>query len=191
VNVTSSACAAPLTVNELTEYWLNECAPDRELAIEEHLLGCRVCSGRLQDIVALADGVKNIVRRGGVGAIVTSTFVGRLKDAGVRVREYRLEPGGSVLCTIAPEDDLNVAYLAAPLEGVSRLDLVLHDPAADRSLRLEDIPFNPAAGGVVVAPEAAGLRRLGNATQRMQLIAVQASGESVLGSYTFIHSPYR
>ena len=33
--------------------------------------------------------------------VVSEPFVEAMKQAGLRLREYRLEPGGSVNCTIA------------------------------------------------------------------------------------------
>lgn len=42
----------------------------------------------------------------------------------MRIREYRLPPNGSVNCTVAPDDELLVTRLEAPLEGVERLDAV-------------------------------------------------------------------
>jgi hypothetical protein len=185
------ACTAPLTLAELIEYWLDEAAPDRAEAIEAHLIGCGSCSDRLQDIVALADGMKRIVRTGGVGVFMTKAFVQRLKRAGLRVREYRLQPSDAVSCTIGPTDDWTVAHLSAPLRGVGRLDAVLQDPNAPGPIRFENVPFDESAGEIVFAPDSAGLRSLGVVTQRMRLVAVDEAGERVLGDYTFNHSPYR
>jgi hypothetical protein len=187
----SGGCTAPVTFGQLAEYWLDDLAPDRQHEIEEHLLGCGACSSRLSAMVNLADGVKAIVRAGGVGLVMTTAFVRRLQQAGARVREYQLQPGGSVFCTVAPEDDLVVAHLAASLSGIGRLDVLVHDTEVGHTLRLEDIPFDTAAGEVVLAPNLRELRQRGVSTQRMQLVAVAESGETVLGDYTFNHSPYR
>jgi hypothetical protein len=70
----------------------------------------------------------------------------------MRVRAYRLQPGGGVNCTIAPEDDLVIAHLHTPLTGVRRLDLVLDDVKSGAHWRAEDVAFDPAADEVVMAP---------------------------------------
>ena len=75
----------------------------------------------------LGDGIQQVTRAGDVHAVLTAAFIRRLQQSGVRVREYRLQPGGSVNCTVAPEDDLVVAHLHAPLGDVERLDLLLDD----------------------------------------------------------------
>lgn len=181
----------PLSTGELTDYWLGECSPEIESSIDEHLLACDLCSRRMGELANLAQGVGMLARTCAGGAVVTASFVSRLKAQGVRVREYRLAPSGSVFCTITPEEDLAVAYLSAQLEGVNRLDLALYGPVENAVHRLTDIPFNAAAGEVVIAPDAAYLRTLDIVTQTMELIAVESSGsERSIGHYTFNHSPH-
>jgi hypothetical protein len=56
--------------------------------------------------------------------------------------------------------------------------------------RLEDVPFDPAAGEVLTLPLApAELRKMPAHTARTRLVAVEETGERELGEYTFAHSP--
>jgi hypothetical protein len=55
--------------------------------------------------------------------------------------------------------------------------------------RFEDVPFDAAAGEVLVLPAPAALKRHGAFTQHMRLLAVEDAGERVLGEYTFVHTP--
>jgi hypothetical protein len=180
--------ATPLTT--LLGYWLGELDATRESALEEHLFECDQCHSRLRQLVDLGRDIRGTVRTGEIGIILTAPFVARLKETGLQVREYRLPPGGSVNCTIAPEDDLVVAHLHAPLDGIHRLDLVGRDETAGTDWRIEDIAFAPDAGNVAVATDTAMLRRLSFATIKMELRAVEAAQERVVGSYTFNHSPH-
>jgi hypothetical protein len=107
----------------------------------------------------------------------------------MRVREYRIEPGGSVNCTVAPSDDLVVTHLGAPLQEVQRLDLIFEGEGWRQ--RLQDIAFDPLSGEVVFAPSVAELRKMGVSTNRAHLVAVGPDAERVIGQYTFNHSPYR
>src|SRR5215475_366682 len=75
-------------------------------------------------LVALASGVRAAVKNGKVSMVVPAPFVEAMKQAGLRLREYRLDPGGSVNCTISADDDAVVSRLRAPLAGVKRVDLV-------------------------------------------------------------------
>lgn len=184
-------CASAIAAGEWLGYWLGELDATREAVLEEHLFDCRACGDVLEKFAALGDAVRALVAGGDAAAIVPPEFVVRLKAAGLRVSEYQLAPQGSVQCTIAPHDDLVVAHLSAPLEDVQRLDVVIHEVEADRTLRLNDVAFNAANREVVLLPKARDLRQIDVATQRVELIAVSAAGDRVIGEYVFNHSAYR
>jgi hypothetical protein len=188
--VTPSRCSAPLALAELLEYWLDDLPDGSASDVEAHVFGCGDCSGRLESIAALGDGIRQIVNTGGVVAVFPPVFLGRLKQAGVQVREYRMGPNEGVYCTIAPQDDLVAAHLRVPLEDVRRLDVLMHDPAAEQTRRLADVPFDPAAGEIVLAPRSEDLRHLGKVVQRVELVAVEDGAERMLGAYTFNHTPW-
>jgi hypothetical protein len=183
-------CESHTPLMTLLEYWLGELDAARESPLEEHLFACSECHARLRQLVDLGREIRDTVCSGEIGMILTPSFVSRLQQSGLQVREYRLQPGGSVNCTIAPEDDLVIAYLQAPLGGVKRLDLVGHDITAGVDWRIEDIAFGPDSGDVAVATDTAALRRLAHATLRMELRAVDGAQERLVASYTFNHSPH-
>ena len=182
-----SPCTERTPTSTLLDYWFGE-APADEAAVEEHLMGCRYCSSRLRALVQLGDGIRQTARAGRVHAVLSPAFVEELRADGLRLREYRLQPGGSVACTVTPEDDLVVSHLHAPLHGVQRLDLVLEDLATGTSLRMPDLAFDPSQDEVAIAPNTAALRALQASTHRMRLIAVHGDSERELGAYTFHHS---
>jgi hypothetical protein len=182
-------CTTPIDVETLVAYWLGEVPEPREAALEEHLFACAGCSQRLETLAALAAGVRAAVADGRVSLVVSAPFVEAMKHAGLKLREYRLDPGGSVNCTIAPADDAVVSRIRAPLAGVKRLDLVrLHDGQAAEA-RITDVPFDAETGEVLVIPSAAWLKTMPAFTMRMRLIDVGERGERPLGEYTFHHSP--
>lgn len=189
--MSTPGCSAPLTLERLLEYLHDELDAGSEQKIDEHLFACDRCSWLLREILALADGVRRIVSSGGVDAVLTGSFLERLKSSGVRIREYQLAESAEVLCTITPDDDLVIARLHAPLGDVERLDVLVQNPEGDVPDRLKDVPFDSAAGEVVLAPQSAALRSLGDAVQQVQLVAVDDTGERLLGTYTFNHSPHR
>lgn len=188
--MTRSTCTAPIGIATLAEYWLGELDAAAEARAEEHLLGCDECSRELEGLAALANGTRQLVRQGAVHAVVSDAFVRRLAGQGLRVREYSVPHNGSVNCTIAPEDDVVVARLQTPLQGVERLDIVESSVEGEDRTRLSDIPFNAMSGEVVFTPSADELRALPASTSRLRLVAVDASGERVIGEYTFNHTPY-
>ena len=183
----AQTCSAPTPFTNLVEYWFGELAQDEEERIEEHLLGCTRCSGQLGNLAALGAGIRSAFRGGRSSAVVSPGFLVEMKQHGLRLREYRVPPGGSVNCTITAADDAVVGRLQAALTDASRVDLVLlHEPGAGR---LPDIPFDPAKGEVLFCPSAAGLKQMPAHTQVIRLLAVDATGERPLADYTFVHTP--
>lgn len=188
--MTQPGCASPVPLATLLEYWLGELDEAREDQLDEHLLGCGHCSANLQRLVDLAGGVHAAVRTGAVGAVLTDTFVKRLAAQGLRLREYRVPHNGSVNCTVAPEDDLLIARLDAPLAGVERLDVERVGGGGERLEYLRDVPFDAAAGEVILSERMERLRALPASTLRIRLLAVAPSGERLVGEYTFHHTPW-
>jgi hypothetical protein len=181
-------CKNPIDFETLVAYWLGEVAEKREVTLEEHLFACAHCSKRLEELAALAAGVRATVEDGKVSLVVSGRFVEAMKQAGLRLREYQLDPGGSVNCTIRTDDDAVISRLRAPLAGVKRLDLV-RVRAGQPEARVADLPFDADTGEVFVIPSAAWLKTMPAFTMRMRLIDVSEKGEAPIGEYTFNHSP--
>lgn len=182
-------CQRPLGLDELVHYWFDEGPPSETEPVEQHLMECEACSGRLRALVQLGEGVRRVARQGGVQVVVTPSFLDTVARGGLRVRQYRVSPGESVACTVAPEDDLLVSRLQADLGGVSRLDIVSDWEGRER--RIEDAPVDPNAAEVILAQAMPALRALGPAVIRIRLLAQDPSGERLLGQYTFAHTPTR
>jgi hypothetical protein len=187
-----SDAAGHLSVDALLDYWLHDLAPAAAVdAVDEHLMQCPACGQVLDELIALGDGVRAAFRAGAVSAVTTADFVQRLASQGMRVREYRLPVNGSVNCTVAPDDDLLVSYLEAPLEGVQRLDAVTEwslEPGVEH--RLEDVPFDPQAGEVLYLPKIAAVKELPENTLRVRLLAVESGKAREIGRYAFFHRPW-
>jgi len=184
------SCSSPLDWPTLLAYWLGEQDPAAEARTEEHYLGCETCSRRLEELASLAQGVRAVMQTGAFNAVLTEHVVQLQKERGQQVRTYHVPRNGSVNCTIAPEDDLVVAHLEAPLADIARLDLVFIGPDGAFELRREDIPFVPESGNVLVATSTAILRTLPASTLRVRLLSVDDHDQRVIGDYTFNHTPY-
>lgn len=184
-------CKEPIALERLVAYRLGELPAAEEEAVEAHFLGCAHCSGRLEWLAALSDGVRTVVRAGRLGMVVSAAFLEALKAAGLRLREYSVGDGGQVNCTMTVEDDAVVSRLRAPLGGAARIDIVQRVRAGGEDwpeIRLEDVPFDPASGEVLVVHPAA-LRAMPAHVAVTQLVAVGDGGETPIGEYRFEHTP--
>lgn len=175
----------------LLDYWLHDGDAAATDAVDAHLMACDACGRRLDELVALGDGVKAALRTGAITAVASDGFVRRLAGEGLRVREYHLQPGGSANCSVAPDDDLLVSRLDAALEGVERVDVLTRlslEPVVEH--RLEDVPFDPRQGGVLIVQKLAAVRALPAHTADVTLLAVAPEGTRELARYTFVHRPW-
>jgi hypothetical protein len=186
--MTRGECTAPLSPPELTEYWLGELGEAREHALEEHLFACAACSERLRALVDLGAAIRRSFVDGWLSIVLPEAFVRRIKDAGFRVREYDLAAGGSVNCTVTPDDDFVVSYLRAPLRGVRRLDVLIDDETSGKH-RANDVAFDASAEALVTVTSTAYLKTLKRSRQRVRLVAVDGAEERVVADYTFNHYP--
>jgi anti-sigma factor RsiW len=190
--MTATQCEHPIGFEALVAYWLGELTAAGEAPVEEHLFGCAACTERLEQLAALAFGVRAVVRDGALQAVISQAFLEQMQRSGMRVREYRLAPGARVACTIGAADDAVASRLQVALAGVSRVDAEQRIELPDgrvRQWRLEDVPFDPAAGELISLPSAAALRKMPAHTFRVRLLAVDAAGDRSLGEYTFAHTP--
>ena len=184
-----SSCSTPLADDLVLDWWIGELGSAEARRVERHLLSCGSCSARAELLPAVAEGVRGLVREGRLPAVLSAIVVERLQLEGRRIREYRVAPGGGVQCTVGPEDDVVLARLSARFEGVTRVDLVSRvDDGPEQ--RDADLPFDPAAGELIVAPPTDVLRARPASVERMRLVSVEPQGERLLGEYTFDHSPW-
>jgi hypothetical protein len=186
-----SAASNHPSSDTLLDYWLHDTDPAATEALEEHLMQCDACGQALEGLIALGDAVRAAFRAGAVSGTTSDAFLQRVVSQGLQVREYRLPHNGSVNCTVAPEDELLVARLETPLQGVERLDaLVQHSLEPVVQHRLQDVPFDPQAGEVLYIPKLDEVRRLPAHTLQVTLLSVESGGTHELGRYVFRHRPW-
>jgi hypothetical protein len=173
----------------LADYWLEELLSSDEEQVEEHLFSCAECSAELQGLVELIEAIRELTRKGAVAVIMSDPFLERLRGEGLHLRQYRVDPGAKVACTITDQDDLVISRLAADLTGAKRVDIAHCDAEGKEQGRVRDVPLTRAGREIVFAQSSPALRALGKERIRMRLIAVDESEERVLGEYTFDHAP--
>ncbi len=182
-------CSSPIDFALLADYWSAHLDSGEESNLEEHLFACADCSGRLEIVAQLADGIRALVRSGALFMTVNPGLIEQARREGLRVRAYALDPGAQVDCTITLEDDLLIGRLAAKLSGASRLDLSLCDLDGQEFLRLADIPFLADSGEVIWQHSSVFAKAAPSGAMRARLYSVAATGEqSLLGEYTFHHT---
>lgn len=184
-----ATCSNPIEATVLADYWLAALPEAEEEAVEQHLFACDECGARLQEVIALADGLRNLAREGSLRMVVSDKFLRRAAEEGLHVREYAPPRGGGVQCTVTAEDDILIGRLAADLKGSNRVDLSICDERGAEQLRLRDLPVNPDAGSVSYQESITFLKAAPTSTLIIRLLNVDEAGdEKLLGEYTFNHT---
>ena len=184
-------CARPLEMTALSDYWIGAMPPEDREPVELHLLECDECGGRLLEIVALAEGTRQLAREGALRVVLNRTFLDRAAQEGLRIRQYAPPRGGGVQCTVTQNDDLVVARLAletaVDLTNVQSVDLAMCDPNGREMMRLRDVPFQAASKEIILNEPIAGLRTFTMEVLLVKMLAMDPRGERLLGEYTFNH----
>lgn len=185
----STSCPNPVDTAVLADYWLGALPEAAESRLETHLLACDLCGARLREVIALAEGIRKLVREGSLRMIVSDTFLKRAAEEGLRVRQYAPPAGGSVQCTVTAEDDMLIGRLAANLSGAKQVDLSICDEHGQEQLRLPDIPVHPGAEGIIYQESIAFAKAAPTMKMVVRLLSRDESGaEHLLGEYTFNHT---
>jgi hypothetical protein len=183
------SCLNPIDAAVLADYWLAALPDSDEEAVELHLLDCDQCGARLREVIALAEGVRNLAREGRLRMVVSDSFLKRAAEEGLRIREYAAPAGGGVQCTVTAEDDFLIARLAANLTGTKRVDLCICDERGVEQLRLPDIPVHSGASSVVYQESITFAKAMPTSKLIARLVTFdEAGGECLLGEYTFNHT---
>jgi hypothetical protein len=182
------SCASPFDATFLADYWLAQLDESDESAVDEHLLSCNDCGPRLREIIALAEGLRDVALRGSMHLIVSDRFLQRAQEKGLQGLQHAPPVGGSVQCTVSAEYDLLVGRLAADLSGVRRVDFALLDESGAEQSRLRDIPFLDRPGDVIFQVLIEAMKAASDLRLTALLIARDdADEELVLGEYLFDH----
>jgi hypothetical protein len=186
----TAECSTAASIGLLVDYWAGDATTADAERLEDHAFACDSCWRRLAAVASLARGVAQVAAmRGGLAMVVTQAMIDRLATEGLRMRHYRPRPGQTVHCTIGPDDDLSVTYLTADFQDVQRVDLVFY--AHDKEwARIEDAPIDHTTGQVIHVVGGDLARTFPAIKVRLELRALRGTETSVLGEYTFEHTPF-
>ena len=138
----TSKCSAPVSDEDLLDYWAHAIAATDAERLEEHLFSCGDCSARLEAMASLGTGLVGLVRRGRVSGVVSRSLLNRMQRDSVQVRQYVMSPGERVPCAAFPGDDLLVVSLRADFAALETVTLSVTGPENTVSCHLPDVPVS-------------------------------------------------
>jgi len=173
----------------LADYWIGFMAGPEEEAIEKHLFECDYCGHRLRRVIVLADGIRKLALEGSLRMVVSDVFLQRAAEAGLAIREYNIQAGGSIECTVTAEDEILIGRVAANLSGTKRVDICICNENGVEQLRLQDIPVHSGRTSVAFQESITFAKSAPSMRMVMRLVGFDDKGsEQVLGEYTFNHT---
>ncbi len=153
---------------------------------DEHVLACGECAARLERLMAIGIGIRDLVRAGKTWVVLGPSMLERLEHDGLVSRTYRIRPGETVPCGVGTDDVYALTHLEADFTDVRRVDLVVRGTA----MRVEDLPFDRARGEITFVERSDHVRTLPTSMIRFALVAVDATGDRTLGEYALSHTAY-
>jgi hypothetical protein len=180
-------CNAPISDDDLLEYWIHPTDEAGTNRLEEHLFSCTDCARRLEAIASLGAGLRTLVKHGRVSGIVSRSLLNRMQRDGVKVRQYSLSPGERVPCAAFPDDDLLVISMQANFTGVESVNLSVTGPGGSLIGRLAGVPISAGDREILWATPGDVIRQL--PSTRVQLrVTSDAPDEKTLAEYELDHT---
>jgi hypothetical protein len=181
----SARCDAPLSEDELLDYWTEGLADADAERVETHVFSCAECAGRLEAMASLGAGLATLVRRGRIAGVVSRSLLNRIQRDGVHVRFYSVAPGERVACAAFPGDDLIVLALRTDFGAARSVDVALVDPGNVVVTRTTDVPVTGTE--ILWATPGDVVRRI--PTARMRITVTSPEPETaVLAEYELDHT---
>jgi hypothetical protein len=183
----TTSCDAPVSDDDLLDYWTQTIAEGDVERIEQHLFSCEGCTARFEAMASLGAGLATMVRRGRVSGVVSRSLLNRMQRDGVNVRLYTLSPGERVACAAFPGDDLLVLSLRANFADADTVSLSVTGPEDALAGQIADVPVARTDVELLWATPGDTIRRLPSSRVRFTLTS-NAPGAPVLGDYELDHT---
>jgi len=185
----TSQCDAPVSDDDLLDYWIHAIDGQDAEQIEEHVFRCAACGARFEAMASLGTGLSQLVRRGRIAGILSRALLNRMQRDGVHVRQYVLSPGDRVPCAAFPDDDLVLVALRADFEGSDAVSVSLIDEDGSVIDQVNDIAVGSRDVELLWATPGEIIRHLPTARRRLT-VRSQTPQPRLLAEYELDHTAF-
>jgi hypothetical protein len=182
----TSPCQAPVSEDDLLEYWTRAIEETEAERIEEHFFSCAECAARLETFVSIGAGIRTLVRQGRVAGVISRSLLNRMQRDGVHVRMYSLSPGERVPCAAFPDDDLLVLSLRGDFAGSEAVTVSLLGHGGTILAQASDVPVAPKDLEILWATPGDTIRQM--PSTRVRLTVTTPAADQVLAEYELDHT---
>jgi hypothetical protein len=133
------SCASPLAWETLVDWWAGDLDEAAAAAVEEHVLGCDVCTVVASRVASTAEALRTMVP-----PVVGAEQLEALARAGVRIMENPIAPGQTCDFHFPRNADLAVHVLGGLVLGAgARVEVTLRSLATGQVFgHVEDAPVD-------------------------------------------------
>jgi hypothetical protein len=171
----------PIPHEMLVRYWARDASDEETDAIEEHVFGCPVCFEASSRVAALSRGIAEAIPPVAIGRDIA------LAEArGVRHATNDFRPGVAKEAWLRAGTDLLVHRLLGDLEDVERVSVDIVLPDGSPLVSFGDVPFEPAAGAVLIACQRHFVARFPPDVDFV-VRRVHPAGRESVDTYTVLH----
>jgi hypothetical protein len=144
----SATCGTPIGWEALVAYWADDLDESEVDRLDEHLMGCDLCTAESARVAAVAGAVRAVL-----APFVDHARLEVLRARGLRVRENLVQPNERRVVVFTADTDVLVHKLAGlDLRSASNVGIVITvEETGDVLLAEPSVPFDRDSGEVLVA----------------------------------------
>jgi len=177
-----------LSTERWLEYYLADPAVDDAGGIEEHLFECGECGAVLAAIHRTAAAIVGVVRGAALGSGGTTALLNRMSRDRLNVRHYVIEPGETVACTVAADDDFMAGRFVLPPGEFERIDMRVLAANGDELMRVNDIVVDVRYRHAVVFIPARPVQKEESGLTQYALVVPDGTGDREIARYSMDHA---
>jgi hypothetical protein len=143
-----TACAAPLPIDQLVDYWTNELDDAALAAVEEHLFGCASCTAAMERVQRVTGAF-----RSGLPPVITTAQLAELRTRGLAIEENAFAPDERREIRFPAHLDLLIHHLGGlSLHDAERVSLTVRSESSGIVIHEDPIaPFDRERGEILIA----------------------------------------
>jgi len=141
------SCSIPISWEDLVAYWAGDLAPADVDRIDEHSMGCAVCSAESARVSAVARGLHGLIP-----PVVPRATVANLRARGLRIEENTFAPGERTSVVFPSGIDILIHRLVGlDLSSVERVRVTVRvESTRDVLIESPNAPFD-VHDGILIA----------------------------------------
>jgi hypothetical protein len=177
-----ATCGERVTWADLVDYWAGDLAPERQNAIDEHLMGCAICTAESARVAAITEAVRALIP-----PIISTEMLATLQKRGLSVLENPMQPGDRKRVVFPHDVDLLIHRLSGlPLADATKVHFRMTAESTGQLMgTVDDVPFDRESDSVLIACQQHYAAFPHDAVAEMRV--VNRSGAETVHVFTILH----